>query len=129
MSPFTVHEDGLKKQFNVNIMRPQEPVPEVLPGNFSGTLGGGLPVKQIPHLEFPRIVYKHPTKAFREVEHRNAQHEIVEIERVQAEHLTREVRDEKELEAALADGWVKEQYIPKPLPDRNADLYAKPAKR
>ena len=84
----------------------------------------GLPLKQIPHNEFPRIVYKHPAEPFRKIEHRNAQHEIVQIETVPSEHLTRSVADEKELSKALKDGWTKEPYVSIAPPDPNENLYA-----
>jgi len=86
------------------------------------------PVKEIPHMEFPRVVYKHPLEPTRKIEHRNANHEVVEVEKIQSEHLTRVVADEREMQTALADGWVKEPYLPKPLPDPNARLYASPKK-
>ncbi len=81
------------------------------------------PVKTIPFLDFPRVVYKHPLTDFRKIEHRNTHHEVVDIETVQTEHLTKTVANDKELEIALADGWVKEPYVPKPLPDPMAKIY------
>lgn len=87
------------------------------------------PLKQIPHMDFPRVVYKHPNEPFMEIEHRNAKFEVVGIEVVSAEHLTMKVADETALKAALKDGWVKEPYIPAPLPNRNAGLYAKKAEK
>jgi hypothetical protein len=84
------------------------------------------PVKQIPHMEFPRVVYKHPKEPFKIVVHRNQNHEIVEEERIPAEHLTKTVNDAKELAAALKDGWVKEPYLPQAPEDPNASLYDEP---
>jgi hypothetical protein len=81
------------------------------------------PTKQIPHLEYPRVVYKHPREPFRMIEHRNTLHEVVDVEKVPSEHLTQLVNTPEELEKALADGWVKEAYIAPPLPDPNARLY------
>jgi hypothetical protein len=86
------------------------------------------PTKSIPHADFPRVVYKHPREPFLTIEHRNAKHELVEEEIVPAEHLTKVVADEVEMKAALAEGWVKEQYIPKPIPDRNAHVYDRKGK-
>ena len=110
--PFAIDEDQMKgneeKQINkILSMDPAKP-----------------PVKQIPFMEYPRVVYKHPTQPYRVVEHRNTQHEVVQIEHIPSEHLTRVVADKKELEAALKDGWVKEPYIAKPPEDPNANLYA-----
>lgn len=82
------------------------------------------PVKQIPHAEYPRVVYRHPKEPFKVIVHRNTQHEIVEEERVPSEHLSKVVNDAKELAVALKDGWVKEPYIPQAPPDPNANLYA-----
>ena len=81
------------------------------------------PVKQIPHMEYPRVVYLHPKEPYKIIIHRNTQHEIVEEERIPSEHLTRVVNDAKELAQALKDGWVKEPYISQPPPDPNAHLY------
>jgi len=74
-------------------------------------------------MEFPRVVYKHPREPFRKIEHRNTQHEVVDIETVPSEHMTRLVADEKELKKAIAEGWVLKPYIAPALPDLNADLY------
>lgn len=84
------------------------------------------PVKQIPHLEFPRVVYKWPNEAYRIEIHRNAKHEVVDEERIPAEHLAKSVADEKELKAALKDGWVKEPYVPGAPINPNEGLYDSP---
>lgn len=126
--PYTIHQEAVKKQMNYIVSHPQEAVPEELPSNWQGTTGQGLPVKQIPHLEFPRVVYLHPNEPFEEIEHKNDKFEIVSTELVATEHLTKTVNNETELKAALADGWVKEPYIPKPAPAKNSGLYARKAK-
>jgi hypothetical protein len=123
MSPFTIHEAAAKKQHAINIMRPQEAVPADLPENFGGTMGQGLPVMQIPHMEFPRVLYMHPNEPTKIVLHRNEKHEVVHEELVQTEHLTMTVNSEEELKKALKDGWVREPYIPEPLPKTDAGLY------
>lgn len=81
------------------------------------------PVVSIPHMDFPRIVYKHPKEPFRTIEHRNARHELVEEEIVATEHLTLTVADKEELKAALAEGWVKDPYLPQTPPSKNDSLY------
>jgi hypothetical protein len=108
--PYAVDEEKLdsKKRYDVSAP-PNSP--------------SGLPMKQIPHMEFPRVVYMHPKEPWRKIEHRNAQHEIVEVETVPAEHRTRLVTDKNELSNALKEGWVKEPYVPQPPPDPNANLY------
>lgn len=83
----------------------------------------GIPMKQIPILEYPRVVYKHPREPFKTILHRNTKQEIVREEMVQSEHLTKVVEDEKQLKAALKEGWVKEAYVPQELPDPDAHLY------
>jgi len=126
---FTIHEEAAKKQMFWNVTRPQETVPEVLPQNWNGTMSGGLPVKQIPHMEFPRVVYLHPTEPLREIKHRNDRFELVGTEVVPTEHLTKIVNNEDELRAALAEGFVKEPYLPKPAPAETENIYArKPAR-
>lgn len=119
---FTIHEVAAKKQMNWNVGNGQEAVPDPLPENWQGTRNGGLPVKQIPHLEFPRVVYMHPNNPLQEIEHRNDKFEVVGTEVLPTEHLTKVVSNDAELEAALAEGWVKEPYIPKVAP-KNVGLY------
>lgn len=121
--PFTIHDEAIKKQMNWDVTRPQEQAPDPLPEGWTGTAGGGLPVKQIPMREFPRVVYMHPNEAFQEIEHRNDKFELVGTEVVPTEHLTKVVKNEAELKVALEEGWVKEPYIPKPAPAKNSSLY------
>lgn len=121
--PYTIHETAVKKQMTYNVTRPQEAVPLELPDNWMGTMSGGLPVKQIPHLEFPRVVYLHPNEPLEEVEHRNDKFEVVSTDLVPTEHRTKVVRNEAELAAALEEGWVKEPYVPKAAPSKSDGLY------
>lgn len=121
--PYTIHEEAVKKQMTWDVSRPQEPVQETLREGWSGTPGGGLPVKQIPHLEFPRVVYMHPNEPLETIEHRNDKFEVVSTDTIPTEHLTKVVNSEAELSAAMEQGWVKEPYVPKPAPTRNAGLY------
>ena len=108
--PFAIDEERFKqiKRFDVSAP-PNSP--------------SGIPMKQIPYMEFPRAIYKHPTEPYRKVEHRNALHEVVDVETVPAEALCRVVNDAKELAQALKEGWLKEPYAAPPLPDPNAHLY------
>lgn len=125
--PFTIDEEAAKKQMQLNIMRGQETVPRQPDGTlregWSGTMSGGLPVKQIPHLEFPRVLYLHPNEPYVEIKHKNDRHEVVSTEFVATEHLTKTVNNDVELNAALAHGWVKEPYIPEAPRHENDDLY------
>lgn len=121
--PFTIHEGATKRQMFWNIARPQEVVPENLPENWQTTMGQGLPVKQIPHLEYPRVVYKHPKKAHMEIQHRNDRFEIVGTEVVPTAHKTKIVNNESELNEALAKGWRKEPYIPAPPQKVDEGIY------
>ncbi|HZW05389.1 MAG TPA: hypothetical protein VFF58_00645 [Candidatus Nitrosotalea sp.] len=116
MCPFAVDEDRMQSK--------------VVPGQDAPPLLSldphKPPTKSIPHMEFPRVVYKHPLEPFTTIEHRNARHELVEEEVVATTHLTRTVADKKELELALKEGWVLAPYIAPPLPDRRAGLYIAP---
>jgi hypothetical protein len=125
--PFAIHDAAVKKQMNWNVRAGQEVAPDPLPENWSGTASGGLPVKQIPHMDFPRVVYMHPNEPLQEIEHRNDKYELVGTEVVPTEHLTKTVNNEAELKAALEEGWVKEPYIPKPVP-KAPGLYGPKAK-
>ena len=122
--PFTIHEAAAKKQMMLNTRADQKQVPDVLPENWAGTDNGGLPVRQIPHLEFPRVVYMHPNEPFQEIEHRNDKFELVGTEVIPTEHLTKVVNNDTELKAALEEGWTKEPYIPK-APPKTPGLYGK----
>lgn len=135
--PHTIHTEALKKQWFFNPSKPQTEVPEVLPEHFIGTANQGLPVRRIEHFEFPLVVYKHPVRAFREIEHRNDRFEVVGTELAATEHLTKAIHCDKhatggpkdcgacnaELESALAEGWTKQPYIPPALPKPDDDLY------
>lgn len=103
------------------------------------------PTKYIPHMDFPRVVYKHPVEPFTTIEHRNAKHELLEEEVIPTEHLTMSVPSDEhmrdkhpsgdivgscagckaELEKAMKDGWVTEPYVPETPPDKKAALYGK----
>ncbi len=134
---YTVHLEAMKKQMFWNQSRPQEQVPDVLPENFQGTVNQGLPVKQIPHWEFPKCIYMHPNQSTRTVLHRNDRHEVVHEEEILLEALTRVIccdahknggpKDcaecNKLLESALAEGWVREPYIPEAPAKPDDDFY------
>ena len=124
--PFEINEEAFKKATEINMMRPQETVPDPLPSNWTGTANRGLPVRQIPFKEYPRVVYMWPNESVRIVEHRNTHQELVHTERIPTEHISKLVQDEAELEQALADGWVKEPYNPAAPPKADAGLYGKP---
>lgn len=111
----------------LNVMRPQEVVPRQPDGTlregWAGTISGGLPVKQIPHAEFPKVVYMHPNEPYQEIEHRNDRFEVVSTDLVPTEHLAKHVQNEAELKAALAEGWLEKPYIPEPAPTKKDSLY------
>lgn len=81
------------------------------------------PVKFIPFAQFPQCVYKHPLAPFRKEEIRNNQQEVVKTELVANEHLSQVVADQAELDKALADGWVKNPFVPVTPPDPRAAIY------
>jgi len=112
--PRTIDDEALSKRMTLDVSAPD--------GSITG-----LPMKSIPHMEFPRVIYRHPKEPYRKIEYRNAQHEVVDVETVPADHQTKLVADDKELKAALKDGWVLKPYIPVPPPDPNAALYEGPA--
>jgi len=135
--PFAIDEKATRKMMNWNVSRPQEVAPDPLPEGWMGTVGGGLPVKQIPHYEFPIVVYLWPVRPFRELEHRNDNFELVGTEKIPTEHLTKVVSCDAHknggpascpdcnasLEAVLAEGWRKEPYLPAAPAKPDSDLY------
>ena len=108
--PLAIDEEALKKRETLDVSAPQ------------GT-AHGLPVKSIPHYEFPRVVYLHPSEPFMKIEHRNDRREIVQVETVATEHEAKTVGDADELEAALAEGYVLVPYLQKAPPDPRAKIY------
>ena len=140
--PFKIHEAAAKKQMEWNISRPQEVVQKEIPENWQSTPGRGLPVLEIPHFEFPMVLYFHPTRPFREVEHRDANFELVGTEKIATEHRTRVICCEahknggpKEcpdcnsaLDSALAEGWTRTPYIPATPVKTDDDLYTRKKK-
>ena len=137
--PFTIDEAAVKKQMNYDLSKPQEKTPEVLPEGWLGTMSRGLPVREIPHYDFPRVVYMHPNEPERVVVHRNERHEIVDEEHIPTEHLTKVICCDahiksdggpascpdctKLLESALSEGWVTKPYIPQAPAKADANLY------
>lgn len=136
---FAINEEAAKQQQFLNVMRPQEVARQKPDGTWEGTLSQGLPVKAIPHFEFPKVVYKHPKKPFKEIIHRNDRFEVVSTDLVPTEHLTKHIHCaahknggpkecpecQKELKAALAKGWVEQPYIPQAPPTVEDDIYGK----
>jgi hypothetical protein len=136
--PYAIHEEAARIQMNLNVSQPQEVVPDPLPEKWQSTGNRGLPVRLIPHLEFPIVLYLHPRRPFVEILHRNTNHEIIDREQIPTEHLTRIfVCDahaktggpkecaacQKMLAEALAEGWRREPYIPQKPEKADSDLY------
>lgn len=124
---FTIDVEASKKQMFLNVMRPQEVVPRqpdgTLRDGWAGTISGGLPVKQIPHADFPKAIYMHPNEPWEEIEHRNDRFEVVSTDYVPTEHLVKVVQNEAELKAALVAGWVEQPYIQQAPPTSKDSLY------
>ena len=113
--PQTIDEEKFADQETLDMSKPQ------------GT-AQGIPVKQIAHAEYPRCVYKHPVKPYREVLHRNVRHEVVDRELVPTEHLVHICQNDAEFKAKVKDGWRKEPYIMQAPPDPAMDDYNPEAK-
>jgi hypothetical protein len=110
MAPTAIDDEKFASQETLDMSKPQ------------GT-PHGLPVKQIPYAEYPRVVYKHPNQPFRVEEHRNVNHEIVHREVVATEHRVHVVHTKAEHEQKTAEGWRNDPYIPQAPPDPTDDLY------
>lgn len=110
--PQTIDDERFKKQMTFDVSAPQ--------GSATG-----IPMKQIPHLEFPRVVYKHPLEPFRIIVHRNNKFEVVGEEAVPTEHISLVVADKDALKKALAEGYDLKPYIPQAPPDPDEHLYSK----
>ncbi len=108
--PLTVDEEKFAKQETLDMTKPQ------------GT-SQGLPVKQIPHQEYPRCVYKHPNSPFFVEEHRNVNHEVVHREVKASEHRVHICKTETEHKQKLAEGWKNEPFLQQAPPDPMDALY------
>lgn len=71
--PFEIDEDAMKEKKTVDIDK--------------------IPVKQIPFMEFPKVLYLHPKDK-------------------SLEHRSKVVKDAEEQKAALAQGWREKPHIP-----------------
>lgn len=138
--PFAIDEKAMRLQFSWNTSRPQEVVKfegGIPPEGWMGTPGHGLPVREIPHFDFPVVVYLHPNTPTRTVVHRNDRHEVVHEEEIPLEHLAKVICCDAHknggpkdcaacnqlLKGALAEGWQREPYIAKPAVNESAALY------
>lgn len=109
--PQAIDEDRFSAQDTLDMTKPQ------------GT-AHGLPVKQIPHQEYPRAVYKHPNAPFYVEEHRNVNHEVVHREVKASEHRVHICQNRSEHVQKLAEGYKNTPYIQLAPPDPMDDLYA-----
>ena len=72
------------------------------------------PLKTVPDEPFPRMLYRWPKEHYRTVIDRP--NNAAPVERlVPNPPLTKLVNSNKELEAALKQGWRKEAFVPRPL--------------
>jgi len=97
--PFEIDEEVMRKSLSVDYAHP--------------------PMRTIPFLAFPAMVFKHPKEPYRK--------EIVDGKSVKIanEALTAVVQDQEELDAKLAEGWTQKMYVPPAPPSPAQDkLYA-----
>lgn len=79
------------------------------------TIASTIPMRDIPHLEFPRVVYLHPKKPYKPMYLPVDGHGNKEWVWVANEAQTRKVANEEELKAAQKQGYqVKHYVIPEP---------------
>lgn len=109
--PTAIDEGKFASQETLDLSKPQ------------GT-AQGLPVKQIPHQEYPRAIYRHPNAPFYVEEHRNVNHEVVHREVKSSEHRVHVCHSKSEHELKLKEGWKNEPFIQLAPPDPMDDLYA-----
>jgi hypothetical protein len=136
--PFAIDQEMMSgKSFQRNGAEVNPPLQMNVPGERQ--LTGSIPVIPIPHHEFPRAVYMHPNKPFREIEHRNDKFEVVGTEVVPTEHLSKSVSCsehvnggpktcegcQKALDLALSEGWELKPYLPAKPKSATEDLYGK----
>lgn len=79
------------------------------------------PLRQIPHMEFPKVIYKHPKEKIQTVRVRDERGNVVEEYKEPTTHIAKKVNNKAELDKALKEGWVREPYVPADLPDEMYD--------
>lgn len=96
---------------------------EIVPGKVipARTVPGTIPVRDIPHMEFPKIVYKHPTKAYKRMYLPVDGHGNKDWQWVPQEATTRKVANEEEFKAALKQGFQAKNYVMPAEPLEPAD--------
>lgn len=80
------------------------------------TNAGNIPMKQIPHMEFPKMVYMPPKQAWKPMIVMADGHGNKEWQWVANEARTLVVKDDKELKHALGKGWQEKPYIAPEMP-------------
>lgn len=79
------------------------------------------PMKTVPDQFYPRLVYKHPKVHYRTVIDRP--NNAAPTERlVPNDPKILKVNSDEELAEALAKGWRKEMFVPKPLDDSDLGI-------
>ena len=114
------------KSFILPSAKPHQEIPDkydpvtgaVTPGRFVAgrTNPGTLPMRDIPHQEFPRAVYLHPKKSHRRMLLPIDGHGNKEWQWIQNEAKTKNVKSHEELEAAKKQGYQMKHYVAPPPP-------------
>jgi len=81
------------------------------------------PLRQIPHLEYPKVIYLWPKEPFKLVRVKNDRGEVVEEYKEATTHKAMKVENKEEMEKQLSKGWRKEPYLPKEVPDDDYPVY------
>jgi hypothetical protein len=75
------------------------------------------PMRDIPHMEFPKCIYLHPKDKYRVIRRKDDRGNVVEEYKEPTTHKSKVVADKAELDKALKSGWKREPYLPVAVPD------------
>lgn len=112
--------DAMKAMTEVRMPQAKLKAGNSVAGIVSGPSGrtepGTIPHRDIPHQEFPRVVYLHPRKPFKKMNLPVDGHGNKELQWVPNEAKTALVNTKEELAAKLKDGYQLKHYVVPALP-------------
>jgi hypothetical protein len=123
--PQEIDTDALKAMPEVRLPAAKLQAGNSLLGVPAGPSGrsepGTIPHRDIPHQDFPRVVYLHPRKPYRRLMVPIDGHGNKEWQWIANEAKVRKVADQKELDQALKEGYKTKHYVVPPRPIEDAE--------
>lgn len=124
--PFTVNETAAKTMKEIRLPSAKPgfyPQTQDASGNFiygewveGETNTGNIPMKQIPHMDFPKTIYQYPRHPWKARIVMTDGHGNKEWQWIAVEAKSKVVADAKELKKALEQGWNEKPFIQPEMP-------------